>query len=315
MWQWYNYLERETPAARQLLRINLDETAICLHPDAGKGNVFMTTRPIYRFERWKTRAYVTHVAVVCDRMELQPRMPQVIVGNERTLLSRALPLLRRNAPSNVVLVRQKSAWNNATLMTRIVGLIGEAVQTHDDRYQPLLVMDVVSLHTRRTVLEACRRHGIWVMFVPARTTFFLQPLDAHIFHLYKAALRKRYHALLCNSARGELDVPTFLSCIYHALDTVMSNREWASAFDRCGLGRLQAGLASHVLRDLGLSRASAPARRPSLAELSQCFPRGAEIPLNLLLPAPPEAGVLDVAAPHVEPIAARTRRRLRGRVG
>lgn len=240
-------------------------------------------------------------------------MPQVIIGNERTLLVRALPALRRDAPSNVVLVRQKSAWNNAALMTRIVGLIGDVVRPCADRYQPVLIMDVVSLHTRRVVLQACRRHGIWVVFVPARTTFFLQPLDAHILHLYKAALRKRYHALLCDSTVGELDVPTFLTCIYHALDSVMEGRGWSSAFDACGLGRGQTRLASHVLRDLGMLSVTAPDTYPSLADLARCFPRGAKIPFPLLTPSP-DVGAVAVAAPRAEPIAARTRGRLRGHV-
>ncbi len=128
MWQWYKELERPVPPATQLLRINLDETAVCLQPDTGKGNVFITTRPVYRLQRWKTRAYFTHVAIVCDKMELQPHMPQLIVGNERALLVRALPALRRDAPSNVVLVRQKSAWNNAALMATIVGRIAADVR-------------------------------------------------------------------------------------------------------------------------------------------------------------------------------------------
>ena len=84
MWQWYNFVERSVPPTRQVLRINLDETAVCLHPDTDKGNVFITTRPVYRVQRWKTRTYFTHVAIVCDNMELQPHMPQLIIGNERT---------------------------------------------------------------------------------------------------------------------------------------------------------------------------------------------------------------------------------------
>ena len=312
MWQWYNHLERMAPPAKKLLRINLDETAVCLHPEAGKGNVFVTTRPVYRLQRWKTRTYFTHVAVVCDQIWLQPHMPQVIIGNERTLLLRALPTLRRDAPANVVLVRQKSAWNNAALMASIVGWIAESVRLHAENYQPVLVMDVVSLHTRRVVLQACQRHGVWTVFVPARTTFFLQPLDVHVFHLYKAALRGRYHELLCDSARGELDVPTFLTCIYHALDVVMCGRDWSPAFDKCGLGRGQSAVAEHVRRDLGIADAGASAVRPTAAELARCFPRRAQITIALLLPAGHDVG--DAAELRVEPIAARTRRRLRAMI-
>jgi hypothetical protein len=311
MWQWYNFVECSVPPARQVLRINLDETAVCLHPDTGKGNVFITTRPVYRVQRWKTRTYFTHVAIVCDKMELQPHMPQLIIGNERTLLVRELPALRRNAPSNVVLVRQKSAWNNAALMANIVGRIAAAVRPYLDAYQPVLIMDVVSLHTRRVVLEACRRHAICPVFVPACTTPILQPLDVHVFHLYKAALRRRYHDLLCGNTCAELRVPEFLTCIYHALDAVIEGRDWSSAFDACGLGHGQTHVASHVLRDLDLVHVRVAADRPTLPELTRCFPRRAQVQLPLLLPPRPGVACAGAVERRAEPIAARTRGRMR----
>ena len=42
-WQWSNFWRCKLPAGRRLLRINLDETAVCLFQGGGRGNVFLAT--------------------------------------------------------------------------------------------------------------------------------------------------------------------------------------------------------------------------------------------------------------------------------
>ena len=43
-WQLYNYLLTSIPAGKRVLRINLDETSICLFQGRVKGNVFVSKR-------------------------------------------------------------------------------------------------------------------------------------------------------------------------------------------------------------------------------------------------------------------------------
>ena len=114
MWQWWNYDCGQISVGKVPLRINLDETAICLFQGDVKGAVFATKKrqrdePFQRIGRRKRRCYLTHVALICDRPDIQPLLPQTIIGNEHTFLSRSMAALRASCPRNVFIVRQRSA--------------------------------------------------------------------------------------------------------------------------------------------------------------------------------------------------------------
>ena len=51
--------------------------------------------------RAKQRTCLTHVAFICDRSDLQPLLPQVLIGNEATFKSREMGDLRAECPPNV----------------------------------------------------------------------------------------------------------------------------------------------------------------------------------------------------------------------
>ena len=63
---------------------------------------------------------MTHVAIICDDPALQPLLPQFVIGNCAVFLQREWRALQASCPSNVVLVRQKSAWNNTKLFCEIL---------------------------------------------------------------------------------------------------------------------------------------------------------------------------------------------------
>ena len=67
----------------------------------------------------------------------------------------------------VYLVRQKSAWNNAGLLTWIVGLLGAALRPYLGDFQPILLLDTVKFHWSKRVLAACRAAPKFGVEVPA----------------------------------------------------------------------------------------------------------------------------------------------------
>ena len=87
-WQWHNfYVLRKVPPGRTHVRINLDETSICLFQGDSKGTVLIDKRqgvPLQNVPRARRRCCLTHVAFVCDSADLQVHLPQVIIGNEST---------------------------------------------------------------------------------------------------------------------------------------------------------------------------------------------------------------------------------------
>jgi hypothetical protein len=233
--------------------------------------------------RAKRRCCLTHVGIICDQVEIQPRLPQVILGNGATFLARAMPGLRRACPANVVLLRRKSAWNDKVVCAWLIRRLGLALAPSAERYQPVLLLDAYKTHYARPVLLACRRAGIWVVLVPARLTWLIQPLDTHGFQRYKAHLREQYQQACIRHAGGPLSVADFLPCVYSAVRSVLQGTVWAQSFLEDGFGDQQASLRARVLCHFDdATSAQAPLTRPSGEELAQCFPRRATVPADLL---------------------------------
>ena len=68
MWQWWNHYCTQVPRGKRLLRVNLDETVICLNQNNGPGNLFLSKnlRMTQNISRGTRRTYLNHVALVCD---------------------------------------------------------------------------------------------------------------------------------------------------------------------------------------------------------------------------------------------------------
>ena len=178
-------MKAQVPAGKTALRINMDETSVCLYQGNSKGTVIARKRtlreeapggedvaaePEQKVSRSLRRTCLTHVAFLCDRPDLQPLLPQVVVGNEHTFQARAWGALLAGAPRNVFLVRQKSAWNNHGLLARVLGLVAAALGPHLHDLQPIFLMDACKLHLEASVLKACFDLGLWPVIVPAKMT-------------------------------------------------------------------------------------------------------------------------------------------------
>ena len=272
------------PPAKQILRINLDETSVCLSQGNAKGNLFVakTKRLVQRIARRKRRCCLTHVAIICDHSEVQPLLPQILIGNWSAFHARRMAALRAQCPPNIILIRQKSAWNNAKLCAGIICRIAIAIEPFMDRFQPILLMDVHRIHTACRVLSASIRNGIWPCFVPARLTCLLQPLDTHGLNLYKARLQEEYQAARIDSAGDELTIDEFLGCMFRVIRFVLQGRHWSTAFDDDGFGQRQAAV-SRTVREHVHGTIDVSSERPSLHDVAMCFPTRADIPMRLLM--------------------------------
>lgn len=297
-WQWFNYYSSQLPVGKRMLRINLDETSLCLFQGHSKGTVFASKKrprdgePVQNVPTRKRRCCLTHIGLVCDVPELQPLLPQFIVGNEATFLVRDFVALQALCPANIVLVRQKSAWNNEFLCAQVVARLAAALQPHLGQYQPVLLLDACRIHTTRNVLMACNAHRVWPLLVPAKTTWLLQPLDTHAFQLYKAFLMGSYERARVENGVADLSIGQFISCVCETIRSVLQGRRWAVAFEQDGFGAGQAGLSASVMRELRFEGPPVVAdARPSVEQLSCCFPKRSTVPTLLLWrafdPSPP----------------------------
>ena len=261
VWQWWRHLRSKATPAAPVLRVNMDETAVALHQGGGAGSIFLSKRKFKELveaaSTSKRRCYMTHIAFICDRTDLQPRLPQIVVANEHTIRVRDLPALRAACPPNVILVRQKSAWSNNALCAHVVGLMKKALTPHAGGAQIVLLLDCSRVHTAAPVISACRRHGVWPIFIPARLTWLLQPLDTHAFALFKHALRMLYQRARAASPSGDVDIAQFFQCLYDTIRTILQGRRWSPAFDNNGFG--ESRLSPRVASALELTAAPAAA--------------------------------------------------------
>ena len=322
VWQWSNYYHSQIPRGKTMLRLNLDETSVRLYPGSRKGVVFVgKKRPreavVHQIPRWKRRCCMTHIGIICDRTDIQPELPQVIIANESTVPAGLYAALVAARPRNVRLVRQTSAWNNELLCAFLVRQLGTILAPYMSEVQPVLSFDSVRLHTTPRVLAACVRAGIWPLVNPPRMTWLLQPLDTHAFLPYKVHLLKAYLRARAASAAGDVDVESFLACVYAAIRQVLQGERWSTAFDRDGFDRDQAGLSATIRRELHIDGPLAvPASRPTAEQLALCFPRRARVPVTSIWKpfdhpsAPPHAPRGRAAAVGVPAVAAASASRI-----
>ena len=119
-------MEEQVPACKKVLRLNVDETAVRFYMPAPAGLVVPGKRrcgkakPTQNATRPQQRACVARVAAVCDDAALQPFLPQLILGDEKTLPVWLLKIVGPALNKNVALLRRKSAWVNKDFLVTYV---------------------------------------------------------------------------------------------------------------------------------------------------------------------------------------------------
>lgn len=281
-WQWWNFYAAQVPHDKAPLRINWDETAICLFQGGGRGSVFLAKQDQteQNVPLGKQRSYLTHVAFVCDDVHLQAVLPQVLIGNEKTLPAKQLAALRARLPPRFHLLREKSAWVNAELCVQIVGWLHAALAPYMGSHQPVLLLDGHSTHINRRVFTACVRARIWPVIVPAKMTWLMQPLDTHAFLRFKVHIQQAYQAASVRALDGDVSLTEFIDCVHAAVREVIDAGQWADAFDADGFGIGQAGMSDRVVKKLQLALPlNIGSDRPTLLQLQSCFPKRAYVPV------------------------------------
>ena len=116
MWKWWQFLYAQVPPETKVLNMNLDETSMQLWQARHRGNVGFRKWPSVRKVREKVasratlkmqRSSITLVAMVCDDVDIQRRLPQVLIASHQVVLPREAPLINALLPSNVFFVRTR----------------------------------------------------------------------------------------------------------------------------------------------------------------------------------------------------------------
>ena len=256
-WAWWNLYEESVPEGQRLLAINMDETAIRFFVQhrglctrrARHGRDPVATQQVSRKDM---RACLTHVAFACADAGVQRFLPHIFIGNEHVLRVSDVAALAPRCAANVTILRRQSAWVNTPLMVQIMHALGAALRACTEGMQLVLLMDAHHVHLAAPVLRAAASWGIWVLPLPAKTTWLLQPLDTHIFSAYKAAMRRKYVEVLACQDSPRMQPGSVLWAAHGACVEVLNGRDHAQAFLHNGFGKQQADLRRSLLRELGV---------------------------------------------------------------
>ena len=290
-WTWHNFLESENIGEKIVVRINMDESSCKLSPQPRRGCLALPSgmksklcKQIERRNPLKVRrSAVTLAAFISDDDEVNKALPQIIVGGEHVLQAWMTPLLMNNRTDGLFVLRRKSAWLNSDVVVNLVNVLGESLKPFASTRRFVLLLDAAKLHLSKKVVRACTRQGIYVMYVPASMTSFLQPLDTHVFSLFKRYITRKYEEALVNSGSGEVSTFNYLKILIEAVEHIIQGRSWKQAFLQTGFGSQQSKVSRSLRTKLQLdSVPSIDSRLPTFEELAVIYPSNVEPAVDCL---------------------------------
>ena len=269
----------------------MDESSVKFSPEHKNGHVAILRgwkrRQFLQIERRnplkRRRAAVTLMAFVSDNEEINKELPQIIVGAEHHIQAWMSPLLMNGRTDNVLVLRRKSAWLRSDNVVSIIRALGKTLEPFLDRFRFILMMDAAPIHIAKKVVQACTRYCIYPLYIPASMTGLLQPLDTHVFAIYKNLVRRRHQDAMVKSEAGDVSTYAFLEILISAIVEVITGRSWRNAFLHTGFVGRQQALSTSLKDKLGLQAPPnlAPIL-PTLHELEVIYPKGTEPPVDCL---------------------------------
>ena len=258
MWKWNQYLYSKIPVGKIPLNISLDETSIALWQPRHRGNVSVRKNSLSR-TRSKIicnvtlkaqRSSITHVAMCCDRPEIQPLLPQFLLANRSVLRKRDIPLVIPCLPRNVFLIRGKSSWSSKESMETVLRKLADILRDVRDIYQPIIFFDTAPSHLHASLFDILGRELIFVGLVPANLTWLLQVLDAAVFAHFKRFFKSRFHAKRADVPAGQLSIVDVIEVVVLSIRKVLCGRCWRDAFVSLGFHASYDNISSFVLTNL-----------------------------------------------------------------
>ena len=258
MWQWYNWIRASCGEEKPFLHINLDETSVCQWMKLRLGNIAGESERGSAQHRavaskGAQRRYVSFLAALCDRPEVQPRLPQLVCLAEGACKVADVAALNRDSLPSHVCLRRESSWLNRELFADYIGVLLRNLGQHVlDTYRVVILFDTAQAHLSTRAFARCHRAGVHFVIIPSLTTSVLQPLDTHVFSRYKMILRQQYAEAQVRSATGQaLPVRQVVELIWRAWTTVVPRIDVASVFADNGFCLAQRSVRKSILAAMG----------------------------------------------------------------
>ena len=151
----------------------------------------------------------------------------------------------------------------------------------------VLLLDCCPVHLSHKFIQYCCRAGVIIICVPARATWFLQPLDVYVFAALKRHLAKELHECKWHGSGIPLTQDRRDEIRHEAAKSQLASGRWQRCLVRCGLSTNR-DMWRKPLQDLVFGK-DLKARPPTVEELAVLIgrkPKQAEKMLPLLLSWP-----------------------------
>ena len=289
VWTWSNFLHDQMPSGLTPLRVNFDETGIRYFQDTRQGHLTegaerqrRTPRSLTRLAtKGETRAMMSLATFVCDDAAVQAVLPQVLLVNKSLLTQEEMAAAMVGMPAQMQIWREDKAWTTGDIMIRLLRALRAALDPVLSERKVILSADAFRAHLTKPVFRAAADLGFFYHLIPSKMTWALQPLDTHVFAVFKRYLSERAQSLLASSESNKLTRPQLIAAVSYAVDVVLCRRCWKGAFQDCGLTGAQDTVSPRTLGKLGAVSPPPSGRGlPSLEMLMDIFPARATIPID-----------------------------------
>ena len=263
----------EEAAGGEVVFVNMDETQlnnvrarVCGNRSSAAGAEVIAST-IIRKERALPRTSL--LAMVCSHDALQAVLPQVrlIQSKDGTVPSRQVLEAYAHAGQPQVARHGGSGWASRAVLGWWMTALKKAVKSVRPQAQIILVWDAAGTHLSNDVLLAAKRRGIRVVFIPAKMTWKLQPLDTDVFSSLKNHLRHMEFSARAETPSMLLQPLQRVVLQGQAIHQVLVQKSWSHVLRRAGMGMPFEDIRPS-LKQLLQTECRAP-RKPSDSELQE----------------------------------------------
>ena len=271
--RWSQWLLQVIGRDSNVVVVNLDETGMSNVKEGRHGTVIARNRQhaLDNVDRADQRYFsrCTLLAAIADDLPTQAALPQVFLPRQAAAASPSRATLRavEDAGAPAECWHGSGGFMSAPLLRQYLTKLRAAVRSVRPGWKVVVAMDAANAHTNLKVLRHARRLGMHVLFVPARMTWMLQPLDTHVFAVLKRRMRQLVMEQRMAAARGRITAAAVLRCAAIAAKQVLSSGDWRGVMARAGLSRGDEALRPS-LQEI-LQGKDVTQRPPTAAELSE----------------------------------------------
>ena len=282
--RWARWLLTHTTRLNEVIIVNMDETRLDNQTQWQHGYHLKRRCQLgvgSEYVRSATReSRSTLVAALCSNGAMQGRLPQVVIrkASDGGAMAPTGPSTQHGSCTEW---HNKTGAMDAKILARWVYALRCAVDRHAPKAWIILALDCCPVHISIKFLRYCCRLGVMLVFLPARCTWFIQPLDVYVFGPLKRKLartRAAQRAACALTSSGSTS--SRLTQQHTEAIAYLTNADGPRALARCGM-HLDSDLWRGPLRNVVVG-CDLKARPPSEDELAVLLSRSSKQAARML---------------------------------